>query len=112
MAVIASGTISATGRVGIFAPRAEYARLNPITSVDMEVAGAISLRGAFSGSVTVERSLDGGSTWAAVSRDSTGAPATYTAPFDITVDAVPRDVQYALNVTALSSGTPTWQVAV
>jgi hypothetical protein len=112
MAIIASGTISTTGRVGVVTPRAAYAALNPITPVDMEVAAAISLRGAFSGSVTVERSLDGGGTWAAVSRDSTGTPATYTAAFEITVDAVPRDVQYALNVTALSSGTPSWSVAV
>lgn len=112
MPVIASGTISATGPQAAFTPRASFDARYPGVAADNAAAVALGVRGAFSGSIAVERSLDGGSVWGVVSRDSAGTPAVYTAAFDILMDMLPRDVQYRLNVTALSSGTPTWQASV
>lgn len=70
-----------------------------------------SLIGAFTGSVTLERSFDGGTTWVAVATDGQGNPATYTAPVSVDLTEFEEDVLYRWNCTALSAGTPAYRIS-
>lgn len=70
-----------------------------------------SLWGTFVATVRLERSFDGGATWIPVSKDSSGADASFTAPCGVT-GAEPEDgVLYRANCTAFTSGTINYRVS-
>lgn len=72
---------------------------------------AASIWGTFSGTVVLERSRDGGATWNAVSKDTSGTPASYTAEADINIsDGVVGDL-YRWHCTTFTSGTINWDMA-
>jgi hypothetical protein len=64
----------------------------------------IAIWGTFSGTVVLERALDG-TTFIAVATDGTGTPASYTAPVSVTGVEVEAEVPYRFNCTGYVSGT-------
>lgn len=66
--------------------------------------------GAFTGAITLERSIDLGATWQPVGADAYGTAATYAGSTSLTVDEPQAGAQFRLNCTSLLSGTPTWQI--
>lgn len=61
--------------------------------------------GTFSATAQLERSFDGGTTWVAVSLDTSGMAASYTAPVSVTGLECEKGMYYAVNCTAYVSGT-------
>ena len=61
------------------------------------------------GTVQLEKSFDGGSTWHVLSSDSTGTDAAYTTASDVafngTINEPEYGVKYRFNCTAYTSGT-------
>ena len=68
---------------------------------------------AWSGSVRLERSFDGGTTWIVAGVGGTGAQAVWATGTDISVQAfeTERGVAYRLNCTALTAGTLAWRIS-
>lgn len=71
----------------------------------------VSIWGTFVGTVKVERSFDGGTTWLVCSRDAEGAEAAFTAPATLRIDEPERDVKYRVNCTAFTSGTINYRLS-
>lgn len=71
----------------------------------------VSIWGAFTGSVTLERTFDGGVTALPLSRDGAGAEATFTAPASLVVDEAESGVLYRLNCTSLTSGAANYRLS-
>jgi hypothetical protein len=66
----------------------------------------------FTGSVNVERSPDGGTTWYIFAKDTSNTPATYTAgPVSLVLFEPEAGILYRLNMTALSAGSPNYRVS-
>jgi hypothetical protein len=65
----------------------------------------LSLWGTFVGTVRLERTFDGGTTWLPVSSDPAGDNLQWTAPFSGTWTEVEHTVGYRFNCTAYTSGT-------
>lgn len=70
----------------------------------------ISLWGTFSGTVALERALDG-TNFVAVATDGTGTPANYTAPVSVTGVEVESAVLYRFNCTGFTSGTINYRLS-
>lgn len=71
----------------------------------------LTISGTFTGSVTLERSFDAGSTWHTRHTD-TGSAHTYTAPVSLVVEEPETAVRYRLNCTAVNSGgTISWRMS-
>jgi len=98
---LVSGTFGATGQSGSFVSDAN----NNLGTFNVAVWGT------FSGSVTLERSFDGGTTWITCGKDSSGTAATYTAPASLTVSEPEQNVLYRLNCTAYVSGTINYRIS-
>ena len=96
--VLKQGTFAATGRSA-----APHARVRGTYNV--------SVWGVFSGTVRLERSFDGGTTWIPVSRDSSGNDASFTAPCGITGFEPEDGVLYSMNCTAYVSGTINFRIS-
>ena len=64
------------------------------------------------GTVVLERSFDDGSTFSAVSRNSTPAAATYTTTLNATIKETEKDVLYRFNCTAFTSGTIIFRISI
>jgi hypothetical protein len=64
----------------------------------------VAIWGSFTGTVAVERQLDG-TNWVAVATDGTGTAASYTAPVSVAGEETEPEVLYRFNCTAYSSGT-------
>ncbi|HEX9446804.1 MAG TPA: hypothetical protein VF920_02455 [Dongiaceae bacterium] len=71
----------------------------------------IALWGTFVGTVAVERSFDGGTTFLPVARDTSGTAATFTAPTSLSISEPERGVLYRLNCTAYTSGTINYRLS-
>jgi hypothetical protein len=71
----------------------------------------IALWGTFVGTVAVERSFDGGTTFIAVARDTSGTAATFTAATSLSISEPERSVLYRLNCTAFTSGTINYRLS-
>lgn len=97
--LVVSGTLSATG--------AGSTILAPTGATVLNV----SAWGTFSGTVQVERSFDGGTTWLPLSRDVVGSAASFTAPFSLQVRETESGVLYRLNCTAYSSGPISYRLS-
>jgi len=67
----------------------------------------LTITGTFVGTVQLERSFDGGTTWYPCSRDAVGSTASWTAPTSQVVWEPADGVLYATNCTAYTSGTIT-----
>ena len=67
--------------------------------------------GAFSGTVALERSLDGGRTFIPVAPDGLGTPAVYTTTVSLVGEETQPNVLYRANCTSYSSGTISWQIS-
>ena len=65
----------------------------------------VAVWGVFTGTVQVQCSFDGGTTWIPVINKRTGAMITFTAPGAIQEDEVEPGVQYRCQMTAYTSGT-------
>lgn len=61
--------------------------------------------GIFVGTVQLEKSFDGGTTWIAASLDTAGDAASYTVPVSVTGFECEKGVYYRINCTAFNSGT-------
>lgn len=70
-----------------------------------------SLWGTFSGTVSLERSFDGGDTWLNASATSTGNPNSFTAPCSIVAHEPERGMLYRVNCTQISSGSINWRIS-
>lgn len=93
--VLATGSMTSTGRssdTGI-AVVAKRGALN------------VTIWGTFSGTVQIERSFDGGSTWFVLDKDTSGTDLTFTAPQSVVIDEPENGVLYAVNCTNYVSGT-------
>jgi hypothetical protein len=71
----------------------------------------LSLWGAFTGVVGVERSFDRGVSWIGCSRDGAGTPAVYSTPVSLVLEEPEAGVIYRLNCTALSAGTVSYRLS-
>jgi len=71
----------------------------------------LSLWGAFTGVVAVERSFDRGASWIGCSRDGAGTPAAYSTPVSLVLEEPEAGVLYRLNCTALSAGTVSYRLS-
>lgn len=82
---------------------------NGATVGPFQAAGLFNvwLYGTFAGTLALQRSFDGGTTWLTVSTDGTGALATYTAPATVMVEEVEWGNMYQVIATAWTSGTAT-----
>ncbi len=92
---LSSGSFAATGQS---APVVLYGDFN------------VSLWGAFVGTVALERSFDGGTTWLPVS-SAAGTAASWTAPVSTTWTEPEHNVAYRLNCTAYTSGTINYRLS-
>lgn len=72
--------------------------------------GNVSLWGTFVGTVKVQRSFDGGTTWIDVT-DSNGLVYEYTGPASFRIDEPEKSVLYRLNCTAYTSGTINYRLS-
>lgn len=61
--------------------------------------------GTFVGTVRLEKSFDGGTTWIPASLDTSGTPASYTGPVSVTGFEGEKGMYYRANCTAYTSGT-------
>lgn len=65
----------------------------------------------FSATVNLERSFDGGATWNAISEDTKGTIASYTAAVNGLVFEPEQGVQYRFNCVAYTSGTINYRIS-
>lgn len=70
-----------------------------------------ALWGTFVGTVDLEQSYDGGTTWLPVSIDGTGTPNSYTGPHNIAWVQPERDVRTRFNCTAFTSGPINYRIS-
>lgn len=70
-----------------------------------------SLWGTFVGTVQLERSFDGGTTFLPCAQDVTGTTAAYTAPCSIVNNEPESGVYYRFNCTAFTSGTINYRLS-
>lgn len=70
-----------------------------------------SLWGTFSATARLVRSFDGGTTWIPVSKDSSGADASFTAPCGVTGVEPEDGVIYAVECTTFVSGTINYRIS-
>ena len=71
----------------------------------------VTITGTFVATVQLERSFDGGATYAPISGPTLGTTATFTAPTTFVGNETERGVLYAVNCTAFTSGTATVRVS-
>ena len=71
----------------------------------------IAIWGTFVGTVAVERSFDGGTTFIPVARDTSGTAASFTTPTSLSISEPERAVLYRLNCNAYTSGTISYRLS-
>jgi len=71
----------------------------------------VAVWGTFVGTVTVESSFDGGTTWIPVVNKRTGSIITFTTPSVLQEDEVEAGVYYRLQMTAYTSGTASYRMS-
>lgn len=70
----------------------------------------LSIWGAFSATVALERSFDGGATWINCSR-SDGTNNSLSAAYSGVIDEIESGVLYRLTCTGYTSGTVNWRMS-
>jgi len=71
----------------------------------------VSLWGTFVGTVVLERSFDGGTTFLPCAIDTAGDSATYTAPVSVVVSEPEPFVYYRVRCSAFTSGTINYRLS-
>ena len=71
----------------------------------------VAVWGVFVGTVTVQTSFDGGTTWIPVVNKRTGTNITFTTPGAIHEDEVEPGVQYRVQMTAWTSGSASVRIS-
>lgn len=69
------------------------------------------LSGSFSGTIIIERSLDGGTTWIGASTDGTGTVASYTTAVSVYGVETEDGVMYRFDCTVWGSGTINYRLS-
>lgn len=72
---------------------------------------AASAWGTFAGTVELQRSPDGGTTWIPASLDSAGAAADFSAPMTVQITEPEWGVVWRITCTAYSSGTINYRLS-
>lgn len=82
-------------------------------SFNVLIYGSGGPNGAWVGSVRLERSFDGGTTYIVCGVGGDGTQAVYSTGADVSipVNEVERDVAYRLNCTAYTSGTINYRIS-
>ena len=70
-----------------------------------------SLQGTFTATVKLKRSFDGGTNYETVSKDSSGAEASFTAPVSLSIYEQEKGVLYAWECTAYTDGTVNYRIS-
>lgn len=107
--------------MGLFAPGAiEQAGYVLTGALGSAVAGAaapllgdfnVAVWGTFVGTLTLENSYDGGTTWIPVINKHTGTNITFTTPGALQEDEVEAGVLYRLHMTTYTSGSANWRLS-
>ncbi len=71
----------------------------------------VAIWGVFVGTVQVQTSFDGGTTWIPVVNKRTGSNITFTTPGAIQEDEVEPGVLYRVQMTAYTSGTASYRIS-
>lgn len=71
----------------------------------------VAVWGTFVGTVTLQTSYDGGSTWIPTINKHTGAAITFTSPGALQEDEVEAGVYYRLQMTAYTSGSASVRIS-
>lgn len=71
----------------------------------------IELSGTWTGTVVLERSFDGGTTFIAAAKDTSGSAASYTANVSIVVNEVEPGVLYRWRCSTFGSGTIAYRIS-
>lgn len=95
--MITAGTFSATGQ-------SSAVTISPIRAFN------VSVWGTFVGTVQLERSFDGGTTWLPITAAGTQIY-TWTAPASEIAAEPEANVSYRLNCTAYTSGTINYRIS-
>lgn len=67
--------------------------------------------GTFVGTVRLERSFDGGTTWVPCTVDAAGDYASYSVPASLTVTEAENGMLYRINCTAYTSGSISYRLS-
>jgi hypothetical protein len=103
--ILLSGTFSGTGQSAsaqVFGP------FN-IAIWGTPLSGGLS--GAFSATIALERSLDGGTTWIAAAADGTGTAASYTSAVSLSGTEPEQGNLYRFDCTVYASGTVNYRLS-
>jgi hypothetical protein len=101
-----SGSFTATGQSAsavVFGPFNAVLWGTPLSGTGVS--------GTFSGTVQIERSMDGGTTWVVVSTDGTGTQAIYTSPVSVAGMEPENGVLYRFDCTIYTSGTINYRLS-
>lgn len=71
----------------------------------------LALWGTFAGTIQLEKSFNGGTTWLPINEDNTGTPAAYTGPVCLSGFEPEYGVLYRWNCTAYTSGTVNYRIS-
>jgi hypothetical protein len=104
-----AGVVSGTTLTLVLPPNAAETQIGAGTDNNASFTGAAI---AWSGTVQLERSFDGGNTWIVCNAGSAGALAQWTAgPISTAFGEPEKQVLYRLNCTAYSSGTINYRIS-
>jgi len=106
---IVSGQFTGTGRSGN-ATRGTQSGSGSVPPVFKDLFNA-ALWGTFVGTVKLEKSFDGGTTWLPVSKDIAGNEAAYTAPVNLGIYEPEPNILYSWNCTSYVSGTINYRLS-
>lgn len=103
--VILTGTFTATGQslsTGLMGYYNFFVWGTPLSG---------GLSGSFSGTVQLEKSFDGGTTWIPASLDTAGDAAAYTSAVSVTGLEIEPGMLYRVDCTAYTSGTINYRLS-
>jgi hypothetical protein len=90
---------------------ASFTATGPSAGGNFYGAFNVALWGTFVGTVQLQRSFDGGTTWLPASFDGQGDIASYTQPISVVANEPEHGVLYRLNCTAFTSGTINYRIS-
>ncbi len=93
---VLTGSFSATGQSQTISVYADF---------------SFAIWGTFVGTVALEKSFDGGTTWIAASSDMAGTPISLSSPIAVCAIEVELGILYRMNCTAFTSGTINYRIS-
>lgn len=93
--------------IALLSPQTEAVTSATTYNFDGPITGVynVAITGTFVAMLQLERSFDGGTTYAPLSGSTIGTTATFTAPTTFVGNETERGVLYRVNCTAYTSGT-------